>query len=81
MTQLKRWIAAMTKALAHRSVRWVLSQIGGFLVCLQVHSKARRSRSTFHSIGSMPLPSWEPSQNGWLCERPRLIANATAALA
>src|SRR5215510_16346414 len=50
---------------------WLSSQNGGDLVRLQVQNCIGRSRVAFHSNGSKPVTSWEPSQNGWLLERPQ----------
>ena len=50
---------------------WLSSQNGGDLVRLQVQNIIGRERVAFHSSGSKPWPSCEPSQNGWLLERPQ----------
>jgi hypothetical protein len=50
---------------------WLSSQNGGDLVRLQVQNCIGRLRVAFHSSGSKPVTSWEPSQNGWLLERPQ----------
>ncbi len=61
---------AVTLLAAHSS-SWLSSQNGGVLVRLQVQNIIGRARAAFHSIGSKPVPSCEPSQNGWLLERPQ----------
>jgi hypothetical protein len=53
-----------TAGSAAQSSSWLSSQKGGDLVRLQVQKLIGRERSAFHSSGSNPVPSCEPSQNG-----------------
>src|SRR5512139_4004644 len=49
---------------------WAPSQNGLSLLCLQLHSQTVVFSLMTNDIGSRPLPSCEPSQNGWVIERP-----------
>src|SRR5512139_1957837 len=49
---------------------WVPSQNGLSLLCLQLHSHTVVFSLMKNGIGSSPLPSCEPSQNGCVIERP-----------
>ena len=52
------------------SFLWLPSHIGRFPVRLQAQNHACTARSAFHSTGENAVPLCEPSQNGWLFERP-----------
>ena len=54
----------------NQSVWCVLSQNGGVLVCLHWHKATAFFSLTEYSTGSIPVPWWDPSQNGWSLERP-----------
>src|SRR5207247_8807796 len=47
------------------------SQSGMVLVRLQVQKNTRLLSGAMNCVGSKPVPSWLPSQNGWLLERPQ----------
>jgi hypothetical protein len=49
---------------ARQSVWCVPSQKGGFFVCLHWHNATSFVSVSVNSSGSMPVPSWEPSQKG-----------------
>jgi hypothetical protein len=50
---------------------WVPSHIGGFPVFLHPHQAMRLASVIVLSIGVKLVPLCEPSQNGWLLERPQ----------
>ena len=60
----------MYAAQKNQSVWCVPSQNGGVLVCLHMHKATSFVSSTINSTGSIPVPWWAPSQNGWSLERP-----------
>jgi hypothetical protein len=53
-----------------QSFLWLPSHMGRFPVRLQAQNQACSARSAFHSTGENAVPLCEPSQNGWLFERP-----------
>lgn len=50
---------------------WVPSQKGMFLECLQAHHATVLASVMVTFFGSSPVPACDPSQNGWLFERPQ----------
>jgi hypothetical protein len=54
----------------NQSVWCVPSQNGGVLVCLHWHKAISFFSFNENSTGSIPVPWWDPSQNGWSLERP-----------
>jgi hypothetical protein len=53
------------------SFLWLPSHMGRLPVRLQAQNHACSARSAFHSTGENAVPLCEPSQNGWLFERPQ----------
>jgi hypothetical protein len=53
------------------SVLWVPSQNGAPLVCLHWHSQASPDFPAVNFLGANDVPLCEPSQNGWLADRPQ----------
>ena len=47
-----------------QNVLCVPSQNDGFFLCLHWHSATSFFSATVNSTGSIPVPSWQPSQNG-----------------
>jgi hypothetical protein len=50
---------------------WLPSQSGGFDVRLQVQNQTSPLASGLNSRGPNVVPLCEPSQNGWVLERPQ----------
>ena len=47
------------------------SQNGGLQLCLQLHSATVFASASVNFTGASPVPLCEPSQNGWVWERPQ----------
>jgi hypothetical protein len=54
----------------HGSLLWLPSQKGIFMECLQAHQATVFASVISTFLGSIPVPLCEPSQKGWLFERP-----------
>jgi hypothetical protein len=55
----------------HGNRLWLPSQKGAFFECLQPHHATVLAAVMSAFIGAKPVPLCEPSQNGWLLERPQ----------
>jgi hypothetical protein len=55
----------------HFKSKWLPSQNGGFLVCLQPQKRPFMSVLGVKDMGEKSLPAWDPSQNGWFCDLPQ----------
>jgi hypothetical protein len=56
---------------AHVNRLWLPSQNGAFFVCLQPHHATVLASRVSALTGAKPVPLCEPSQNGWLFDRPQ----------
>lgn len=64
------WPALTGQGRRPHSVECVPSQKGAFLECLQAHQATVLASVICTRFGPRPVPLCEPSQNGWVLERP-----------
>lgn len=55
----------------HHSFEWVPSQKGMSFECLHAHQATVLAWAISTCFGCRPVPLCEPSQKGWLLERPQ----------